>query len=223
MALTGLPTELLENIITQVLPEGFENVAVTCRKIYALCTPFIERYNILRSRFHHFTYYEGFRDPFPIIGTAFDLITHIAVEPRIARYVRDADFKVDSLFIRGQPPGSNLDVYCKNAIIKLFADSPYLEQAGLDWQEYYTEIEEDLQAARYSQYAATFLLTLLPNIENLSLPKRWKPLGATDKLIDAVVRKAKQSHLPYDRPSFAQVTRFGLSISLGAQERCDLD
>ena len=56
MALTLLPTELLENIIMHVLPEGFESVAVTCKKIYCICVPFIEQHNILCSRFHHFTY-----------------------------------------------------------------------------------------------------------------------------------------------------------------------
>lgn len=223
MALTLLPTELLENIIAHVLPEGFESVAVTCRKLYALCIPFIERHKTLRSRFHHFTYYEKPEDPSPTIGTAFDLIARIAVEPLVARYVRDADFIVDSLFMRGRPREWNPDVHCGDAVIRQLAGSLYLEQVGLDWQEYYAEIEEDLQVARYSQHAAAFLLTLLPNIEDLSLPERWKPLGATDKLIEAVVRRAKQSHLPYDKPSLAQVTRFGPSVSLGPQERCDLN
>ena len=223
MALTRLPTELLENIITHVLPEGFESVALTCRKIYALCTPFIQRHNTLRSQFHNFTYFEKMTDPSFTIRTAFDLITRIAVEPIVARYVRYADFRVDGFFIRGRPREFNPDVHCGGAVVKLLADSPYLEQAGLDWQEYYNEIEEDLQAARYSQHAAAFLLTLLPNVETLTLPFRWKPLSATDKLIDAIVRKAKQSHhLPCDTPSLAQTTKFEPSVSLGPQERFDL-
>ncbi len=55
--------------------------------------------------------------------------------------------------------------------------------------------EEDLEAVRYSQHAAAFLMTLLPNVEKLALPRRWKPLGATNKLIDVIVRMANQSHL----------------------------
>lgn len=74
---------------------------------------------------------------------------------------------------------------------RLLAESPDLAEAGLDWKEYYTEIKEDLEAYRYSQYAATFLLTLLPNVETLTLPKCWKPLEATDKLLDVVVRKVR--------------------------------
>ena len=217
MALNRLPTEILDNIISHVLPEGFESVALTCRKIYALCKPFIEYHNGLRSQFQNFTYYERMSDPSFTIRTAFDLITRIAVEPVVARYIRDADFKIDT---QRRPREMLKDVHCEEAVIRLLADSPYLKQAGLDWKEYYAEIEKDLKAARYSQYAASFLLTLLPNIEIFTLPKLWKPLDATDKLIDIVIFKAKESS--YDRPSLAQTTRFGPSVSLGPQERFDL-
>ena len=223
MALTRIPAELLENIITHLLPEGFESVALTCRKIYALCTPFIENHNTLRSQFHSFTYYEKMTDPAFTIRTAFDLITRIAVEPIVARYIRYADLKVDSFFSHRRPREDCPAIHCGDAVVKLFAESPYLEQAGLDWQKYYTEIEEDLQAARYSQNAAAFLLTLLPNVKTLTLPQKWKPISATDKLADAVVRKAKQSHhLPFDTPSLAQTTRFGPSVSLGSRTGFDL-
>jgi hypothetical protein len=106
-------------------------------------------------------------------------------------------------------------------VVRLLAGSLYLERAGLDWQGYYAEIEEDFQAARYSQHAAAFLLTLLPNIENLRLPKRWKPLGATDKLIEAAVPRAKQSHLPHDRrhKSMASKNPYGsFATTLGTVE-----
>lgn len=223
MALTRLPVELLESIITHASPEGFESVALTCRLIYAVCTPFIQNHNTLRSRFHNFTYYENTSDPINTIRTAFDLITRIAVEPVVARYIQYADFEMDSYFTRGRPRELLADVHCDGAVLRLFADSPDLKQAGLDWQELYAKIDEDLQAVRYSQHAASFLMTLLPNAKILTLPKRWKPLNATDKLINVIVRTAKQSHLPEDRPSLAQVTRFETSVSLVPQDRFDLD
>lgn len=157
------------------------------------------------------------------IRTAFDVITRIAVEPIVARYIRHVDFAMDSRFTRGRPRYLLADVHCGGAVLRLLAGSPYLKQAGLDWQEFYAKIEEDLEAARYSQLAASFLMTLLPNVETLTLPQRWKPLDASDKLIDAIVRKANQSHLPDDRPSLAKVTRFELSVSLVPQDRFDLD
>jgi len=94
----------------------------------------------------------------------------------------------------------------------------------LDARQFDNAIEEDSKAKRYSQHAATFLPTLLPNIEILKLPKQWKPLDVTDKLIDALVRRAKQSsqYVPADRPSLAQITRFRLPVPLGPQNRFDL-
>ena len=230
MALTQLSNELLGNIITNVLPEGFESAALSCRTIYAVCLPFIKRHNTLRSQFHDFTYCEKMSDSSFTIRTSFDLIFRIAVEPVVARYIRIADFKADNYFTSGRPREFNPDVHCRpiefdpdvhcpDEVPGLLARSPYLVQAGLDWQEYYNEIEEDLQASRYSQHAAAFLLTLLPNVESLSLPHRWKPVPTTDKLIDAVVRNAKQSHhLPCDTPSLAQTTDF----SVGHHKRFDL-
>ncbi len=227
MALTRLPTELLEIIITHVLPEGFESVAVSCRKIYALCIPFIQHHNALRSRFHHFTYHKDQFDPSPAIVTAGELLRRIAVEPVVARYIRYADFKSDSPRSYIIPLGLIGDAHwreddCREDVIRLFATSPYLEQAGLDWKEYLDKIEEERSVNRYSQHAAAFLLTLLPNVERLILPRYWKPLDATDKLIDAVVHKAKQSHSFSDRPSLAQITRFEPYVSLVPQDRFDL-
>ena len=225
MALTGLPIELLETIITHVLPEGFKSLAVTCGKIYAVCIPFVKRHNAFRSRFRHFNYHEDPADPSPTIATASDLIKRIAVEPVVARYIRYADFKLDSPCSRIIPRGFVQDADCLQDVIRLFAESPYLEQAGLDWNEYIAKIEEELNVdriPRYSQHAAAFLLTLLPNVDSLILPRFWKPLGATDKLIDAVVRKAKQSRSRFDRPSLAQVTRFEPFVSLVPQRQFDL-
>lgn len=223
MALTRLPTELLENIVAHTLPEGFESIALTCKQIHAICTPFIQSHNTLRTRFHKFDYYENTSDVIKTIRTAFDVITRIAVEPVVARYIRYADFAMDSRFTRGRPRELLADVHCGGAVLRLLADSPHLKQAGLDWQQFYAKIEEDLEAVRYSQHAASFLLTLLPNVEKLVLPSIWKPLEATDKLIDVIARMANQSHLPEDRPSLAQVTRFQPSVPLVPQYRFDLD
>jgi len=106
MALARLPNEVIEQIITHVIPEGFESVALTYRKLYTLCISFIKRYNTLRSQFQHFTYYPKISDPSFTIRSSFDLIARIAVEPVVARYIVDADFKIDSFFKRGRPENS---------------------------------------------------------------------------------------------------------------------
>ncbi|ERF71119.1 hypothetical protein EPUS_09103 [Endocarpon pusillum Z07020] len=223
MALTNLPVEILEHIVRHALPEGFESLALTCRKIYAMCTPFIARHNLLRSHFQHVIFYEKMGDPLYTIRSAFDLIARIVTEPIVARYVRYLESKVDSCFLYHRPRHLYPDVNCGDVVIKSFAESPYLKQAGLDWQEYYDEIEKDLEAARYSQYAAAFLLTLLPNVEKIALPKKWKSVLATDKLIDAVIHKARQSyHLPFDTSSLTKLTEFEDSVPLNAHQRFDM-
>ena len=223
-ALTSLPTELLDKIIPHVLPEGFESLALTCRTIYELCTPFIQRHNHLSSQFQKFRYREISRDPsLSPIRTAFDLITRIAIEPMVARYIKDADFNRDSFPPRARLPQLVPDVHRGGPVVTLLVDSPYIGQAGLDWTEYYALIEEDLkQDRRYSQHAAAFLLTLLPNVKTLTLPRLWKPLDNTEKLLDVIVRQTKHPHFPWDKPSLAQVTRFESFSSLGAGHRFDL-
>ena len=227
MKLTGLPTELLDEIIIHVMPEGFESMALTCSEIYTLCVPFIERHNKLRSQFRDFHYY-GYHQKFMDTRTAFDLIKRIAIEPVVARFIRHANFSYDGRLpydriTRRNPRAMESNAHCDEAMIRLLANSSYLEEAGLDWKVFRTELESELQFSYYSQLAAAFLLTLLPNVESFTLPSKWKPLEATDKLIDTVVRKARQSHPLSDRPSLAQVTRLQISISLVPDPQFDLD
>jgi len=217
MMFTQLPNELLDNIIKHTLPEGFESVALTCKRIYARCTTFIGRHRELRSRFQTFGYYlspRGWN-----LTSASDMIMLIAAEPVVAHYIRTATFETDSSsrFLRLQRPKSVPSIQDGGAVVELFANSTYLKQANLDWKEYYTMFEADVRESRYSQHGAAFLLTLLPNIEKLIIPRSWKPNDATDKLLDAVVDKAKQS-----TSSLALVTRFEGAVSLGTEERFDL-
>ena len=225
MDLLTLPLELLETIIIHTLPEGFESVAVSCRKIYTICIPFTPRHNALTSRFRHFRYYEDPGHPSPTILTAGDLIRRIAIEPIVARYIQSANFVLDSPRSYIIPPGFIGDGDCRESVIRLFANCPYLKQADLDWKEYLDRIEEDLDGdenPRYSQYAAAFLLTLLPNVKKLILPRYWKPVDATERLIDAIVHRTKQSNSSGNWPSLAQVAEFEPHVSLGPRDRFDL-
>ncbi|KAL8909955.1 MAG: hypothetical protein Q9171_004721 [Xanthocarpia ochracea] len=60
-------------------------------------------------------------------------------------------------------------------------------------------------------------MTLLPNADTLILPKLWKPLDATDELIDAIVRKTNEAYSPENWASLAQVSRFENSASVVEQ------
>lgn len=56
MNFMDFPNELLEIVVIQALPESFESLALSCKRIYALCTPFIEHHNTLRWHFQNFHY-----------------------------------------------------------------------------------------------------------------------------------------------------------------------
>ena len=132
MALIRLPAELLDMIIMHAIPEGFESMATSCKKLHAHCIPFMKQHNAFRSRFHHFAYFKPIGDLTPTTGTAFDIITRIADEPWIARYVRYADFRRDGLHRYAFYGQWLKDVPGSEAIRKLCAASPYFGQAGLD-------------------------------------------------------------------------------------------
>lgn len=101
------------------------------------------------------------------ISSAFNLIARIAVEPIVAQYIHLADFCPDNELSEGENQRLVTDQSRDEAVKRRLAESAVLKQAGLDWKEYYAAIEKDFNAARYSQHAAAFLLTLLPNAKIL--------------------------------------------------------
>lgn len=234
MSFADLPNEVLEQIIPYTLPEGFEGFALSCKLLYALCTPYLARYNELRFFFHDFEYYKAHvkgKSPlktlaeFPYsMGSAYNLLEQITVEPIVARYVQNANFDFDSGSTRKKSRNLVTDENRVEGIAELLASSPYLKEAGLDWRSYHYEIQNDLDNAKYSQHAAEFVLTLLPNLKTFRLPKYWRPLHATDRLIGAVTKRAKQTPLSLeDPPSMAQVTNFKSSSFRRIQRKPALD
>ena len=205
MALTFLPRELLSIVISHTIPEGFESLALTCKDIHVLCTPFIQHHNTLRSQYRHFNYT---KTP---SRTAFDLIYRIALEPLVARYIRHADLINDSIFIHGEGAlayhrGLN------DGVLRLVSESPYLKQAGLDWEVFLNRMGQDVTANQYSQDAASFLLTLLPNVQTLNVPDGWQYSPATDSPLSAIIHTSKQASQPHARSTLSQVTRFEPNI-----------
>ncbi|KAA8645024.1 uncharacterized protein ATNIH1004_009235 [Aspergillus tanneri] len=218
MAFTQLPIELLEQIITYTLPEGFESLALACKYLYTVCIPFLEHHNNLRWHFRDFRYCKtkwSFRVNqqllrFPDTATsAYNLISRIAIEPIVGRYILEADFTGDSrLYSRFASTNREETTYedRDKAVRQLFADSSYLRKAGIDWKEYYSAMMEDINNCCYSQQAAAFVLTLLPNLQRFRLPELWNPTPASEKLIATVIRIARQP--TYNRASLSQVTKF---------------
>ncbi|KAI0521718.1 F-box domain protein [Xylaria bambusicola] len=212
MALTfiGLPSELLDKIIEHSMPEGFESLAVTCKLIYAHCIRFIPHHNHLRLSFRVFEYSID-EPPCPPRENhnyfAFELLNRIAAEPRVARYIIEASFCDDSV-PDFYPTSFSPVIDDGSPLVALFANSSYLARAGLDWKEYYALVKQEVQRPGYSQHAAAFVLTLLPNVTSLVLPQQWKPSDKTDRLLEVIVREARQPKSIWNEPSLAKLTGF---------------
>ncbi|KAK8013253.1 f-box domain protein [Apiospora marii] len=218
--LLDLPPELVTQVITESLPEGFESLALSCKAIHELCKPFIEHHNLLRSQFHRFRYGllstpEPQNPLWRPIRCAYTLLERIAEEPVVARYIQHADFALDGQL---SPPA----LACLDhggPVATLLADSPYLRDAGFCWREYLAFIAADYaKHQNFSLHAAAFVLTLLPNLKSLKLPDDWDPGESrycddweysSDKLIKTIVSKARQSSTTQQYgSSLAQVTIF---------------
>ncbi|KAK7921624.1 hypothetical protein PG985_009646 [Apiospora marii] len=218
LGLAHLPPELVLEIISAALPEGFESLALSCKHIYQLCKPLTKHHNLLRRQFHRFEYR---RRPPPVLedplwrpmGNAFDLLERIAAEPIVARYIRYADLCWDNYPTTHSLTPRVPDREAGSPIVDLFANSPYLKLAGLDWREYYARVAEEYRSTRFSHHAGVFVLTLLPNAKSLLLPRYWKLTEEIDKLIRAIVGVARQRSTPYLSPSLAQLTRFDSNVS----------
>lgn len=218
MALTNLPGELLDMIVEYSMPESFENLAVACKRIHARCLPFVKRHNELCSHFRDFAYDAQPRDT---VVAASDLIDLIANEPTVARYIRNADLVDDSRYLRhscarGNPPKSVPPIEEGGVIVQLFANSRYLQQAQLDWREYYLTFAEDVRDMRYSQHGSVFLLTLLEDTEKIILPSQWKMNAATEQLLDELVDEGRNSN--FQSSGLRSITNFDGHLSASSTD-----
>ena len=226
MTLINLPNELLDIIILFSMPHEFQKLARTCKKIYTRCAPYIQRHNKLCAQFRCFEYNNRTRPQAHRLLSAFDLISRIAVEPRVSEYIQKANLSWDSEYssdpqLGVQSPKSIPRIEDGGPVVRLFSESRHLQRAGLDWKEYYSIIVEDVEKNQYSQHACAFLLTLLPNLEDLRMVAVWHANTATNQLLNALSCEAKQSSFAssglrslgklYGDPSDFELEELGLS------------
>jgi hypothetical protein len=86
MALLDLPDELLQNVVEQTIPKGFESLSLSNKKIYNIAQEYIPTHNRLKRSYQHFRYTLK-------IKHAFHLLHRIADEPLIAEYIEHADLR----------------------------------------------------------------------------------------------------------------------------------
>lgn len=231
MGLAALPPELLEQVIAHTLPEGFEALAISCKYIYAVCMPFIPTHNELCAQFTNFRYLGRAGVKPHNIWTAFDLLAHMALEPVIARYIRYADFRTDCFRSLNRYPDRavfRVDVEDEDyggTVFELLAGSRHLQRAGLLLDEYWKDLKQELlgrdrpkASMNYSQHAAAFVLTLLPNVLEVKLPVSWISLQSTNALVNAIVDDASRPKDAQKYSSLARCIRFQGPLSAYGDE-----
>ncbi|KAI1399686.1 hypothetical protein F4819DRAFT_406989 [Hypoxylon fuscum] len=166
--LLNLPVEVLRHIIEESMPEGFENLMLSCRAVYECGRFLLESHATRKREWRRFSlsrfciHKSCYRAP----------VYSISVEPVLARYMETVLphpflwFNYNS--ICGSCRGHTHDPVIEEHIRRSIVESPYLRKAGVDAEKWASEI--NLMGSNVSTYLWTFYLTLLPNVKVLGLP-----------------------------------------------------
>ncbi|KAK3177830.1 hypothetical protein K4F52_009434 [Lecanicillium sp. MT-2017a] len=206
MSLVNLPTEILRDIISLLIPETFEDVALACRRTYGVCREFLDEYNARCKRFRHFRYTprpssagddenmdeNKTKDEDTVkIHSAVELLQYIAKYPVVARYIVSADLSGDVLgdtFVPIEDEKGQFILGDKSGILRLLQTSSYL--APHQSKKRFTpdfwlgQIDHTLNG-----HAQVLLLTLLPNVTKLIVPGlmgEWSNSECADGDPDAI-------------------------------------
>ena len=201
MALLRLPLELLQDIIAFTRPEGFENALLTSRILYEVGQPLIKYHNDLKRRYSKFRYASMSEDlkadpdhrqlNQDHIYSPLQLLHEIGRDPLVAKYIKSADLSNRTYLYRGvvyedDNPTSALcrDVNASKNVLKLLEQSSLMQELGLDINLWHREILEEEGAlvrhdvSTFLDLGTTLVLTMLPNVECLSLPPGWGDLDS---------------------------------------------
>ncbi|RDL35772.1 uncharacterized protein BP5553_06384 [Venustampulla echinocandica] len=175
MALLLLPLEVLTQIIEETMPEGFVGIISTCKTVYHASGNLREKHNRLSRHYRDFNYtFEHHQDFSWHILSSLHLLSKIADEPLIARYIVSANFTLDRI-----PSGNTIQAHINHIkdssnLLSLLERSPYLRSTGIDPRSVLEYLISEYVADEVdSGLAPTLLLTLLPNVIELSLPAGW--------------------------------------------------
>lgn len=209
MELLDLPTELLERILQETMPEGFESFAVTCKAVYRAGNFIRPKHNAFRKRYRRFAYGDSADGDACI--SSLQLIARIAQEPIIAKYIVSANLVEDISLDDAEVSEAHIqEVTHSTRVLALLETSPYLQSAGVDPAAVHQYLVSTYRSGHPGPgLAAALLLTLLPNVSELALPKRWvadaedepptsapqNPL-AISSLVDLIVSRANDPSEP---------------------------
>ncbi|KAK3190628.1 hypothetical protein K4F52_003319 [Lecanicillium sp. MT-2017a] len=176
MNILALPSEILLDILEQSLPYGFESLSLTCKRFYNLSRRLIPRHNSYRKK------YRSFHLGTETVETVKELLNDIAADPIIAEYIVHANLGGRSslddddrpyTFPDGVPDAFSTLVTGSKHLAALNSDPGFSRDWLENIVEYTTLSNDDVD------FPAAFLLTLLPNVESLALPREWHIATAT--------------------------------------------
>lgn len=191
MRLQDLPFDVLHQIWQLVSPYDFEACALTCKFLYASAEPLLQRHNALRKQYRRFRLPE--RNTAGGVDTSLEpytlpqLLCDIAADPVIAEYIVHVDlehrealngvYKYDE---NGWEPVVRAKMEARSeALWQLMRQSPYFAQLKVapsrirDWFNCILLESADFDDGQCIDFAAAFLLSLLPNLQSLELSRDW--------------------------------------------------
>ena len=208
MPLLGLPPELLDHIITLTFRHGgFKSVVQACKTTYYIGKPLIPRYNQL-TRSWGATCVNS-RDSLP---GPLDVIRAILVDPDIAWFIESLDLR-NSAFPAAREETDKLGDDEMRALRDVMEQCPYLIPAGQNIGDWISNmgldpLEDNEGDSRDNVevliYRTTFLLSLLPSLEELTLPDKWVYFQDTQsscgEVIKAIIDMVRHSGSSDDLP-----------------------
>ena len=171
MKLLNLPYELLDEIITQTLPNGFEALSLTCKTIYARVASQAERHAALKRRWRHtvLSTLPGHTDVLHALHSFF-------LEPLAALYIEELEFVQEGTADGDQNIRGDGDAMQR--VRDTILQSKGLQRGSLDpkfvWDIVLAE-DADLMAGTLDipSWTITVFLSFLPNLKTLRLPQTW--------------------------------------------------
>ncbi|KAI1393334.1 uncharacterized protein F4822DRAFT_423804 [Hypoxylon trugodes] len=160
MSLQNLPPEILHHVIEESMPEGFENLLLSCRYVYECGKPLIETNKTRKQKWRRF-FLRSNKD----YMSSLSRLNQIARNPALARYIEVAWF---GLVYEELKQPTNFDI---SPLRNFITESPYLRKAGVNTEKWAQTIlfgpQTDFE--KFSALLQAFVLTLLPNVRTVRL------------------------------------------------------
>lgn len=190
--LLSLPPELLSRIVEFTMPEGFENLALSCHTMYEVARPRLPTHNLLRKEWSHLVFH-SFEDPAPTMV----FLHSVAKDPIRAKYVKSADLRYSY-----PAPGPHTirefqrltdDAAAKKELVAFIAESRLISPSDtrrMDWANRIlrhgmpSDGGAETRAAPQANWATAFLLAQLTNVSVLTLGIHWKFMEPADAVAD---------------------------------------